>query len=51
MVAYIFPGGHAFPDDAAGLVVRFFKEHPKAGGDNAEEKGPAKRGADEERSG
>jgi len=30
LVTYIFPGGHQFPDDAPALIVKFFKEHPKA---------------------
>lgn len=27
-VKVLHPGGHRFPDEAAGLIVRFFKEHP-----------------------
>jgi polyhydroxybutyrate depolymerase len=28
-VSLIYPGGHAFPDDAPKLITRFFKEHAK----------------------
>jgi polyhydroxybutyrate depolymerase len=27
LVEFIHPGGHAFPPDAATLIVKFFKEH------------------------
>ena len=29
-VSLIFPGGHQFPAEAPGLIVRFFKEHQKS---------------------
>lgn len=30
VVTLLHGGGHTFPDEAAGLIVRFFKEHPAA---------------------
>jgi hypothetical protein len=29
LVTFIHPGGHGFPQEAAPLIVEFFKRHPR----------------------
>lgn len=35
VITYIHPGGHALPADATAVIVKFFKQFPKAGADPA----------------